>query len=295
MGEPLLDAAPVPPPLTEVIVGECGPVSAGLCPKQFDIFLFWHIIDITDERLQRCQTPPSPPTRGSAPSPRSSHRCTVPRQQFFRPRRLNPGQIRDAAPGRCRTGSGQPGSARSWTLAAFVLPSPSRLATKRSGGIDPAQARTARSPQVDRSGIGFSGSAASQPTRSEVRRVSPAGPTTTGCDSSSTNDRTGAIPASKKTPLNTGAWQPAPESGMLRERYEQIREQSLERSAIGIGSEVVMRRGMRSWMEADWRQEVGPVAAALPAGGLQPDLVFQQIVTVWASVLVSQAERSYGG
>jgi hypothetical protein len=63
---------------------------------------------------------------------------------------------------------------------------------------------------------------------------------------------------------------------MLRERYEQIREQSLERSAIGIGSEVVMRRGMRSWMEADWRQEVGPVAAALPAGGLQPDLVFSR-------------------
>ena len=81
---------------------------------------------------------------------------------------------------------------------------------------------------------------------------------------------------------------------MLRQRYEQIRERALERTAIGIGSDVVMRRGMRSWMEAGWREEV-PVASAIQEGRPQPDRAFQQIVTVWASVFVGQAERSYGG
>jgi len=82
---------------------------------------------------------------------------------------------------------------------------------------------------------------------------------------------------------------------MLRQRYEQIRERALARTAIGIGSDVVMRRGMRSWMEADWRQEAGPVAPACHAGRPQPDQAFQQIVAVWASVFVGQAEGSYGG
>jgi hypothetical protein len=82
---------------------------------------------------------------------------------------------------------------------------------------------------------------------------------------------------------------------MLRERYEQIRERALERTASGIGSDVAMRRGMRSWMEAGWRQEAIPVAPASQEGRPQPDRVFQQIVAVWASVFVGQAERSYGG
>jgi len=82
---------------------------------------------------------------------------------------------------------------------------------------------------------------------------------------------------------------------MLRERYEQIRERALGRTAIDIGSEVVMRWGMRSWMEAGCRAEVAPAAPASPAGRPQPDQGFRQIVAVWASVLVGQAERSYGG
>jgi hypothetical protein len=82
---------------------------------------------------------------------------------------------------------------------------------------------------------------------------------------------------------------------MLRQRYEQIRERALARTAIGIGSEVAMRRGMRSWMEAGWREEVTSAAPAPHAERPQPDRAFQQIVTVWASVFVGQAERSYGG
>ncbi len=82
---------------------------------------------------------------------------------------------------------------------------------------------------------------------------------------------------------------------MLRERYEQIRKRALERTAIGIGSDVVMRRGMRSWMEASWQEEVASVAPACHAGRPQPDQAFQQLVAVWASVLVGQAERSSGG
>jgi hypothetical protein len=82
---------------------------------------------------------------------------------------------------------------------------------------------------------------------------------------------------------------------MLRQRYEQIRERALQRTAIGSGSEVVMRRGMRSWMEAGGREEAASVVPAAAAERLPPDPALQQIAAVWASVLVSQAERSYGG
>ena len=82
---------------------------------------------------------------------------------------------------------------------------------------------------------------------------------------------------------------------MLRQHYEQIRERALQRTALRISSDVVMRRGMRSWMEAGWREEVSPVPPALSDGRPQTGLTFQQIVAVWAGVLVGQAERSYGG
>lgn len=86
--------------------------------------------------------------------------------------------------------------------------------------------------------------------------------------------------------------QRVPDSGILRERYEQIRERALEQTANAIGSDVLTRCGMRAWMEADWREQVGPVAPAFPAARPRPDVNFQQIVTVWASVLMGQAERS---
>lgn len=82
---------------------------------------------------------------------------------------------------------------------------------------------------------------------------------------------------------------------MLRERYERIRERALEPAAAGVGSDVVMCRGMRSWMETGWQGEMAPVAPAPTEGRLPPDRAFQQIVAVWASVLVGQAERSYRG
>ena len=82
---------------------------------------------------------------------------------------------------------------------------------------------------------------------------------------------------------------------MLRERYEQIRQRALQRNGISIGSEVVMRRGMRSWMEACGREDMSPMAPALPDAGPQVESAYRQIAAVWADVLVGQAERSYGG
>jgi len=82
---------------------------------------------------------------------------------------------------------------------------------------------------------------------------------------------------------------------MLRERYEQMRERALERTALGTGTDMVMRRGMRSWMEAGWQEETAGLAPAPAEGRLRPEQNFQQIVAVWASVLLWQAERSYGG
>lgn len=82
---------------------------------------------------------------------------------------------------------------------------------------------------------------------------------------------------------------------MLRERYEQMRERALARTAMGAGSGLVMHQGMRSWMEAGWQQESVAVAPAPAERRLRPEQYLQQIVAVWASVLVRQAERSYGG
>jgi hypothetical protein len=82
---------------------------------------------------------------------------------------------------------------------------------------------------------------------------------------------------------------------MLRERYEQMRERALERSAKGAASDMVMRRGMRSWMEAGRQEERAALAPDPAEWRLRPDQDFQKIVAVWASVLVWQAERSYGG
>lgn len=82
---------------------------------------------------------------------------------------------------------------------------------------------------------------------------------------------------------------------MLRERYEQIRQRALERTAIAMGSGVVIRHGMRSWMETGSWEEVAAVAPVFQEGTAAADQSFQQIVAVWANVLVGQAERSCGG
>jgi hypothetical protein len=86
-----------------------------------------------------------------------------------------------------------------------------------------------------------------------------------------------------------------PESGALRKRYDQLRERALEGTVISSGSEVLVRRGMRSWMEAGGWEEMPAMAPAFHEGRTQTDPAFRQIVIVWASALVGQAERSYGG
>jgi len=79
---------------------------------------------------------------------------------------------------------------------------------------------------------------------------------------------------------------------MLCQRYEQVRAQALQRTALGI-SDTILRLGMRSWMEAGGRAEMTNLAPAPIPGALKSDESFREIVTVWAGVLVGQAERSY--
>lgn len=81
---------------------------------------------------------------------------------------------------------------------------------------------------------------------------------------------------------------------MLRARYEQIRQRALERTAMAMGSSVVIRQGMRSWMEGSW-EEVAAVTPVFQPGSAPADPSFPQIVALWASVLVGQAERSCRG
>ena len=77
---------------------------------------------------------------------------------------------------------------------------------------------------------------------------------------------------------------------MLRQRYEQLRQRALEQTGTGIASDVVMRGGMRSWLEA-WREEIAPAAPTPLAGRRPADPDVRQMAAVWASVFVGRAER----
>jgi hypothetical protein len=61
---------------------------------------------------------------------------------------------------------------------------------------------------------------------------------------------------------------------------------------MGI-SDTMLRLGMRSWMEAGCQAEMTDVASVATHGALTADESFRQIVTVWAGVLLGQAERSH--
>ena len=82
---------------------------------------------------------------------------------------------------------------------------------------------------------------------------------------------------------------------MLRERYEQMREQALERTGSGTANAGKIRWGMRSWMEAGYQPENSTARSAPVEMHFQPGWEFSQMVAVWATVLVWQAERSYRG
>jgi hypothetical protein len=82
---------------------------------------------------------------------------------------------------------------------------------------------------------------------------------------------------------------------MLRQNYEQLRQKALEQRATGIGSAMVMQRGMRSWMEAGWREEIAPASTTPTERRLEPDHAMEQMAAVWASLLLGQAERSHRG
>jgi hypothetical protein len=56
---------------------------------------------------------------------------------------------------------------------------------------------------------------------------------------------------------------------MLRERYEQMREQALERAGISPPNAGAMRWGMRSWMEAG---DQGVTASSRPPGDAHREL-----------------------
>jgi len=61
---------------------------------------------------------------------------------------------------------------------------------------------------------------------------------------------------------------------------------------MGMG-DTTLRLGMRSWMEAGCQAASADVAPAARHEKLPLDESFRQMVTVWASVLMGQAERSY--
>src|SRR5438270_4664825 len=101
-----------------------GSQAVSIHSKHIDLVLLWYIIDITYGLLQgrqRRQTQLSSATECPASRSLNRHGRTIPGQRLFRSRRFDPGQIRDATAGPGRTGPGQPGSARSRTLAALFL------------------------------------------------------------------------------------------------------------------------------------------------------------------------------
>lgn len=81
----------------------------------------------------------------------------------------------------------------------------------------------------------------------------------------------------------------------MRARYEQMRQQILARAAVGAASGTLVRRGMRSWMEAAGQREIAAATLAPSAGRPRRNAGFPAIVVVLAGMVVGRAERSHGG
>lgn len=73
-----------------------------------------------------------------------------------------------------------------------------------------------------------------------------------------------------------------------------MRERALARVAIATGSDLLVQQGMRAWMAAGWQEKTAVAILAPAAERLRPEQDFQPLVALLASLMVWQAERSYG-
>jgi hypothetical protein len=236
--------------------------------------------------------PPAPARHAESSSPGRSTR-ELSGRRILRSGRFAASQVRDAASGGGRQGTGQPGSKSVRLLASVVLSSansvsgswPRRPAATETGATIRAQA----DPRADAvcgaspgSRAGNLQSSTGQSNRTALWHLdSPA-------------QYRSPIATSKKTPVSPQAAAVPLSDRRLVSAYEELRCQAVQGLRRGPGGALMMARGLRCWMEAcaqllahpDSRtQAPDPPSTSMPSG------VRGELIIVLASMLLHRASK----
>jgi hypothetical protein len=172
----------------------------------------------------------------------------LPKQRVLRSGRLAAGQVRDAAAGRGRQATGQPGGQNVWLLSTVVLSGTSRFSGVWSGRSVATQTGAAIRTQA---GAGTDAVCGTTSTRRAGDLHSPTGRANRQALRylGSPSQHRPSTTASKKTPVS-------PESAAVRfsdrrlvTAYEELRFQAAQGRQQGPGLTLMIARGFRSWME----------------------------------------------
>lgn len=170
------------------------------------VFRFTHLNALSREEDQnfasRPQTPVLAPVRHSPSPSQTRDRLSLCSARLLRSPRYTPGQIRNAPPSSDRWASDQPHRDCLRMLSAYLLPSPSRLQSRRPGWLATAETRTSSGPQALQRGPRLCRPVASRRWPSLDHAHTPgAYPPKIRLDHPPTQSRTSFDPAQKKTPV----------------------------------------------------------------------------------------------
>ncbi len=188
-------------------------------------------------------------TRNTEPPPAGGAPSFVPEQRILRSQRLAAGEIRDATTGPCGQAGGFPNGQRVWFLPPVVLPSGICLRARWLVRITSPQAWSEKRSQAHSGSDEVRGRAANPGAITEFRSAGRTGAAQLRRESAPPQHRAAAS-AGKKTPISLLPDPAAPlEKDGLIAAYEELRRQILN-GQRGPGLALLMRRGMREWMNA---------------------------------------------
>jgi len=242
-------------------------------------------------RQTQLQPSTSTSATGDAPSPsRCSDRSVVSFRRVLRSPGHRPSQVRDAAP--CRDGQSARGPCCLGIrfFPAIVLSGASRVLEVRNGWPDPPEEGTAPRPQVLTGNSGVRRLLTSRTTRSSPRGPGAANPKKIRCWRASAQCRACPGTQQKKTALNRPGPGAPREIDPLVTRYEELRSQVLNGVAAGHGHALLLRQGLRAWVEAWSCCALGDAPREHPAPGptaLLPPTAQAETVALLATLVLS--------
>jgi len=271
-------------------------------PSEVDIIIFTsrdrHFEDLVHARQggQKVQARHPQAARHAQSASERRDRLPVRNWRFLRSRRCGAGQVRDASPRHCRQAISHSIRHGIRLLTPYLLSSGSGLSAKWSLR---AIAREARAPTRAQAHAGHFGLRYAAPGERFVAAPSGLGrchPRTIRCECSSTEYRTRAEAAGKKTSLNQAvAARKTADPETLISAYEDLRRQATGcSSAGGLGMAIFLSQGMAAWMLAcSWVASTNPDnlrRCPITAAPL-PDELRGEIVLVLTAMALNQASR----